>query len=190
VFDELRRREVAEHVVVTEADLRAELAARPRDYQRPATVTLRHAFTPLAAPAPDAKAAAAARVDAARLALRDRAERARRAGKLDTFGDALGPLRYATGDRAFGDGLLADPVLRATADGLAPGAVSPVVQTADGLHVLVCVARTPAGPATFDDARAELERVVRARRYADALDRWMQHLRERWRAHVVDGGGA
>lgn len=176
-FAALRAAEVDAKLTVPEDALRAELAAHPDRYPRFPRVHLRQVFVPLASDAP------AATVDTAARRLRDRVARAPAAGT------DLGLLRYQLGPDAWGDGILADPALREVAAALAPGATSPVLRSARGLHVLTCLAREPAGLATFAEAADRLEPVVRARLRAAAEDSWLASLRARHRVELLDPHG-
>jgi parvulin-like peptidyl-prolyl isomerase len=181
LFAALRAQEVADKLVVTEDELQAEFASSSARYPRRPRVHLRQLAIPLG---PDATAA---QVEAESRRLRDRAaaELVRApapggAAPIDEIGVDLGWLEYQQGDEGMGDGILADPALRAVAASLAPGAASAVVRGPSGLHVLLCVAQEPGGPPTFDSARSRVEAVVRARRLAQAEADWLATLRARY----------
>jgi hypothetical protein len=109
---------------------------------------------------------------------------ARRKGGVDALGDDLGTLTYQLGPDGAGDGILADPGLRQAAAGLQAGQVSPVLRSAHGLHVLVCLSNEPAGPGDLAGARSRVTAVVRARKQQAALDQWMGELRERYAVRI------
>lgn len=166
-------------VTVTDDELRAELRAHPEAYPRAPRVHLRQVFVPLPAEATPATVLAETR------RLRDRVARLRDTTPIAALGDDLGLLRHER-TPPWGEGVLADPAVREVAVALAPGAVSPVVRGALGLHVLVCVGHEPPGLADLDEARPRLEAVVRARNTARAEAAFARELRARYPVEILD----
>lgn len=178
LFAAVRAQEVDARIVVTEAELEAEFLAHAQRYPRFPRVHLRQIVIALPADA------APARVETESRRLRDRAAAELAKAPLAEVGTDLGWLEYQLGEGATGDGILADAALRAVAATLTPGAVSPVVRGASGVHLLLCVAKDAGGPPTFESARARVEATVRARARSLAEEAWMRFLHERYRVEI------
>lgn len=75
--------------------------------------------------------------------------------------------------------------LEEAAYALNPGELSPVIETEFGFHLLKADAREEAGQASYEESRAEIEPILRAR-YADERYRqWMDELRKRGRVRIL-----
>lgn len=168
-------------VHVTDAELEAAYAARRDDFVRPEAVRMSHVF--LAAPRSDAARVADARKRAEALLARAKAlpdsdfaafgALAREHSEEPRTAPLDGDLRFLADDalaRAYG------PEVSAAARALATdGALSGVVQTDAGLHLLKLRARRPALNLSLDDVREELrvrlEGEKRSRAWAEYLAR-------------------
>lgn len=168
-------------VQVTDAELEAAYAARRDDFVRPEAVRVSHVF--LAAPRSDAARVADARKRAEALLARAKAlpegdfagfgALAREHSEEPRTAPLDGDLRFLTGDALARD---YGPEVAAAAQALTPeGALSGVVQTDQGLHLLKLRARRPALNLSLDDVREELrvrlEGEKRARAWAEYLAR-------------------
>ena len=183
LLQKLRDQEVGDRLVITEEEIRAEFHAHRERYPRLAGAHLRQLFRPLGAGASEAEA------DRERRRLRDEVVRqveGREPSRLaEEFGDELGLLTYELGVNGFGEGILAHPALREAVSRLAPGEISPILRSPDGLHVLYVIARQEAGRGTLEDARTRVERAVRQRKYRQALEQWRLRLWERYEVQFL-----
>ncbi|HJZ76747.1 MAG TPA: peptidylprolyl isomerase [Vicinamibacterales bacterium] len=84
-------------------------------------------------------------------------------------------------------GQLIDEFERALRD-LAPGRVSPVVQTIYGFHLLRLIETRPPAQKTFADVKATIVRDLTETRCAQAAAAWSKNLRARARVVVGNGG--
>jgi hypothetical protein len=137
--------------------------------------------------------ASEAEVQRARRRVRDavaQQAKAREPSRLaEEFGDALGLLTYELGAHGTGEGVLAHRSLREAVERLAPGQLSPVLRSSEGLHVFYMVARQEAGLGSLEEARARVEHAVSQRKYSQALEQWMAGLWERYEVQVLLGSG-
>lgn len=164
----------AESSAVSDTDVAAYYANNRHRFQQPESVRARHILLRLAAGAtPEQRAAARAKLEHIRAELLDGADFADLARRYseDTSASAGGGLGVVARGRmvkAFDEALFA----------LAPGAVSEVIQTHAGLHVIRADERFAAGEVPLDDVRAS----IRARLADERRARQAREIVERLRA--------
>jgi parvulin-like peptidyl-prolyl isomerase len=164
---------VATEVRVTDEDVAAFYHANPGVFAQPERLRLR-CIAIATGPSGDAaqRKAARERIDALRAQL--------------VAGADFAQLARANSDdptRQWGGEL--DPVapdelpewMRRAIDGLAPGALSPVMETESALYVVRIEERLPATNVTLDAARADIRDRLTATRARDALERRGRELR-------------
>jgi peptidyl-prolyl cis-trans isomerase C len=192
LVNRLMRAELEEAAVtVTDAELAAAYAARQGDFVRPEGVRLSHLF--LAAPRADAARVAEARKKAEALLVRARAlppsdftsfgTLAREHSEEPRTAPLDGDLRFLSSDalaRTYG------PEVAEAARALSTeGALSGVVQTEGGLHLLKLRARQPALNLSLDDVREELRVRLEGEKRSRAWAAYLSRL-ERQHALSVD----
>ena len=84
------------------------------------------------------------------------------------YGFAAAARRFSAANRAPEAVPAMDPAIIGSVSDLAPGDVSGVIETADGFHVVQLVARRPAVHRLFNDARADVVRLLTSQRRARA----------------------
>ncbi|MCE9668990.1 peptidylprolyl isomerase [Myxococcus stipitatus] len=177
-------------VTLTEDELAGAYAARRDDFVRPQTVRLSHVF--LAAPRGDAAREAAARAQAEALLAQARAlapldfEGFGRLAREHSQEPRTAPL---DGDLRFlSDEALAreqGPEVAAAARALATdGALSGVVRTDKGFHVLKLRARRPALDLSLDDVREELRVRLEGEKRSRAWAEYLARVEQRWSLSV------
>lgn len=87
-------------------------------------------------------------------------------GTRDRGGD-LGLFTHNTHTAKFDDAVFA----------LKPGQTSDIVETEYGYHIIKLIERTPERTRSFDEARAEIEKQILARKRAEMLTTWLERRR-------------
>lgn len=171
--ERMAQRIVARDVRVSERDVEEFYAINPRLFRRDEQVRVRQILVAVAADAgPAEKEQARRKIDA--LLVRARAgedfEALARQHSDDAtrqWGGALDPFARAQKPTAFEE----------AAFGLAPGAISDVVETAAGLHIVKLEQRSAAVSVPLDDARQRIREQLETTRGKEAIDRHVEQLR-------------
>ena len=171
--DRMAERIVERDVRITGDDVQAFYNANPALFRRNEQVKVRQILIALP------KDATAAQRSAAQAKIDDLAARAKKGESFDAlarahsddatrqWGGELDPFSRGEKPKAFEDAAFA----------LKPGAVSGVVETASGFHVLKLEQRTPAVSVSLDEARDKIREYLRGTRGRDAIDREIEALR-------------
>jgi len=171
--DRYAQRVVAQRVKVADADIDAFYAANPHLFGKPETLKVRTiAIAAPAAQGAEARRGARLRLEALRQELvkgGDFAQAARQRSDDPTrpWGGELDPAPL--------DGLpewMRGPVAK-----LRPGAISPVIETTAGFHLLKLDARIPAAKVPLEEARQGIHDHLQASRGREALDTAAKELR-------------
>lgn len=164
---------VRSRVVIPEADIKAEFEARTRGQQKNEMLTIRHLFFRWGEEANDeerARVLARARAARARIeAGEDFATVAKEVseGPTASQGGSLGEL-----DRK---GLL--PELDQALRGLEPGAMTPPVETGNGVHVVLLEARRLKAPVSYTEMRDRIYQELYQQRVEEQMKIWLEELR-------------
>jgi parvulin-like peptidyl-prolyl isomerase len=155
------QRDLAQRVVISEADVRADYDARSAEFTKPESVRLQQILVSDAALAAQLVARARAGEDFASLARAFSEDPTREAG------GAMGS--FARGELA--------PALDRVAFALAVGELSDPIATAEGQRILRLEERTPAGVTPFEQAKAEIRERLGRERWAAEYDKYIGELR-------------
>ncbi len=79
-----------------------------------------------------------------------------------------------------------DPAFSEATFALAKDALSDVVATSFGYHIILKTDERPAGPASLDEVRGELTEAIRKAKTKVALDRYLAELRTRADIEIYD----
>ena len=173
-----KRRELEDQAVVSEGEVRQYYKDHQDEFTHPERVRVRRIFLP-AEDEEDARAAARARIDALKEELAmgaDFAElaRAHSQGPEAEDGGSIGWVRR--GDLV--------PALEEAVFALDPGETSDAVETEWGVHLLLVEEKDAAGATPFEEARTEIESILRAQNTQEQFRKWMAGLRKRSRVRV------
>ena len=154
---EVLRAEVADHIAISDADVRAYYDAHGDDYGIPAEATVREIVVTSGSDADAARARAAAAHDRVTAAGADFAALAGELSEAGTksSGGLLGSIKK---------GDLAAP-LESAAFSQPVGAISPVIEVEGNFFILKVDARTDAGRKPFDDVKDEIETKIRNQKF-------------------------
>lgn len=188
LYAEALRADLTRSLAIPDAEIRAYYEKHRDDpkFRRPALVTASHILV-------DARAARVAGDRAEIERLRQRAETARRRAVAgESFaalarelshdpatrerGGDLGSFARGTHTRAFDDAAFATK----------PGAISPVVETEYGFHVVAVSAHEPARTLTLAEAAPEIRRRLFAPLEAKTLNTWLENARRTAAVRIVD----
>lgn len=77
------------------------------------------------------------------------------------------------------------PVLEEAAFALEAGGLSPVIETEFGFHLMKVDVREAPGQASYEEARTEIEPILRAQTADERYRKWMDELRKRSRVRIM-----
>jgi parvulin-like peptidyl-prolyl isomerase len=170
-------REVRQKVAVTEAEIEADYKERVDEFQVPETVV----FSEIVLRVQEGEDEEGERARAA-AALAEVEGGAPFEAVVEKFSEA--PSREVKGRIGpIGPDELARPIERALR-ALEPGAVSPVVQSRYGFHILKLEERSPARQKELAEVRASIEEKIREEKTAAALEAYFARLRQENFIHV------
>lgn len=173
-----KHRTFEQEAVISESEARQYYQDHPDEFSRPERVKLRRIFLGAGDNAED-RARAKARLETI-------AEEARLGADFAELAK-----QYSEGPDAADGGLMGwvgrgDLVaeLEAAAFALPEGGVSEVVETQWGFHLLKAEDKEDAGLASFEEARTEIEPLLRSRYADERYQKWIAELRKRSRVRV------
>jgi len=173
-----KRQEFEKEAVISEAEVSQYYTEHASEFARPERVRLRRIFLSADKDAPS-RALVKARIEALRDEILLGADFATLAREHSSGPDA------AEGGLVGGvvRGALV-PELETAAFALESGAVSEVVETEWGFHLLKVEVHEPAGQAAYEEVRTEIEPRLRAHYADERYRKWMDELRKRSRVRV------
>ena len=170
-----KRRYLEREAVISEAELAQYYQDHVDQFQKPERVKLYRIFIPIDQ-SEGGRAKTLARLEALREELALGAEFTELAKQ-----HSKGPFAADGGFAGWiGRGDL-QPDLEKVAFDLEAGDVSPIIETDTGMMLLKVAEKVEAGLASFDEARTEIEPVLRAEYASERYKRWMTELRKRSR---------
>ncbi|NBC49351.1 MAG: nitrogen fixation protein NifM [Gammaproteobacteria bacterium] len=185
IFDAVMQRVGAQHAPITEADERLFYELHQDRFAKPETRHARHILiTTNDDYAENTRAAARARLEAiaarlgtagaddgenAKPVVERFAEQAKRGSECPTAleGGRLGPIRRGQ----------LYPELDAALFTLSPGAVSEIVETELGFHLILCESIEPAQTLAFPDVRGKIKQALEKRRRKEQQREWLAGLK-------------
>jgi len=177
-FAAFKRREFAKEAVISEGMAEEFYQNAQGEFAQPERVQARRIFLSAGKNAEE-RAAVRARIEALRAELVAGGDFAEAAKAQSEGPDAeAGGL---VGWVSRGD-LVAE--LDAAVFALAPGEISPVIETDFGFQILKAEAREEAGKASLDEARKDIEPMLRDKYAAERYEKWIGELRKRSRVRV------
>lgn len=168
-----KRRQYEKEAVVTEEDIAAYFKDHPEEFSHPARARVWRIFIS-AQKNKESRGEAREKIESVRTEILNGADfaetaRAKSEGPEAEEGGLMGWVKK--GDLV--------PELDAALGPLAPNEVSPVVETEFGFHILRVEQREEAGTYSFDQARREIEPLLRGKIGAERYRKWMDGLRKR-----------
>ncbi len=169
-------------VIVTKQELEQMYQEEKKSFQRPPRVRASHILIKV-----DEKA-----TEQERAATREKAERLRSQLRQGADFAALArehsacPSAHQGGDLGWFDRGKMDPAFSEATFALAKDALSDVVATSFGYHIILKTDERPAGPASLDEVRGELTEAIRKAKTKVALDRYLAELRTRADIEIYD----
>lgn len=173
VFARAKRRQFEQEIVVTEEDIRRYYDEYPEQFHHGPRLKARRIFI-AAGRDPESRAEARKRAEGLLERLRNGANFAEIAQE-----ESDGPEAGDGGQMGWIQDETLVPALRDALRALEPGQLSGVVETDFGFHLLLLEERQDAGEVTFDQARAEIEPLVRQQKAEERYRKWVDTLRQR-----------
>lgn len=172
-----KRRGYEKEAIISEADMQQYYKDHQDTFQRPERVKVRRIFIPADAKNKAARTKARAQLESLK-------------NEIAQGGDFAQLAKdHSQGPEAAESGLIGwvkrgDLVgnLDTTAFSLGVGDVSDIIETEFGFHLLKVEAREAAGSQTFDEARTQIEPILRQKYAEDRYNKWIDDLRRR--SHV------
>lgn len=177
-FGTIKRKDFEKDVVISDAEVRQYYQDHEGEFSRPERMKVRRIFL-----AAGSDSAERAKVKARLEALAEEAKLGADFGELAK--------KYSEGPDAAQNGLMGwiakgtlVPELESAVFALAEGGLSEVVETQWGFNLLRVDQKEDAGTASFEEARTDIEPMLRARYADEHYKKWMGELRKRSRVRM------
>jgi peptidyl-prolyl cis-trans isomerase C len=186
LLNALLEKNLQSNPAVSEDEIAAFYRSNPSQFQRPEQVRASHILLRAGQEeTPDVRARKRARADSVMAVLRrgtDFAVVARQVSEDPGSAAQGGDLNY------FGRGQMV-PQFEAAAFSLAVGAVSGVVETPFGYHIIKVVDRKAAGEVPLAEARDSISEYLKGQKRTDSLKVWLEGLRSKSKIEYADSTG-
>jgi len=173
LFARAKRRQFEQEIVVTEDDIRRYYEEHPEQFHHGPRLKARRIFI-AAGRDPKSRQEARERAEALLERIRDGAEFAEVAQE-----ESDGPEAAEGGLMGWVQDDTLVPALRDALHALEPGQLSGLIETEFGFHILKLEEKQDAGEVSFEQARTEIEPLVRQEKADERYRRWVDTLRQR-----------